>query len=32
VKARIGRSPDKGDAILLAWYGAMSAWDGPLMA
>ena len=22
VKARIGRSPDKGDAILLAWYGA----------
>lgn len=22
IKARIGRSPDKGDAILLTWYGA----------
>jgi hypothetical protein len=35
IRERIGRSPDKGDAVLLAWYGATSGlmpmpvfWDG----
>lgn len=28
IKKRIGRSPDKGDAVLLAWYGAL--YGGPL--
>lgn len=29
MKKRLGRSPDKGEAIMLAWYGACGFVDGP---
>ncbi len=28
IKARIGRSPDKGDAVVMAWFGALAGTGG----